>query len=170
MELFATEPISKPSGPESSRLASGVEAVEAAPDTTTSGDAPDAAPELEVSEYVPKRRGSAPQHRMMALTLLDGTTFSVPTRESGVPSEPKPGGEEKEKPRQPSNPRVSSIPSQLTARDIVSALRAAHHGADATEILGKGTDWQAMFAALLSLMLKKNMIADWEFVEELRNI
>jgi hypothetical protein len=27
-----------------------------------------------------------------------------------------------------------------------------------------------MFAALLSLMLKKNLIADWEFIEELRNI
>ena len=51
----------------------------------------------------------------------------------------------------------------------MSALRAVAHGADATEILGE-TDWQALFAALLALLLKKNLIADWEFVEELKNI
>jgi type IV pilus assembly protein PilB len=122
-----------------------------------SEDSPDADPELEVLEYVPTPTASnAP--RMVALTLLDGTTLNLPARAS-IP--PKREGSVP--------PSAGGISDQLTARDLVSALRAVAHGADASEILGS-TDWQAMFAALLSVMLKKNLIADWEFVEELRNI
>jgi hypothetical protein len=55
---------------------------------------------------------------------------------------------------------------ELTARDLIAALRAVSHGADASEILGDNAQWQALFAALLSLLLKKHLIADWEFVEE----
>jgi hypothetical protein len=58
----------------------------------------------------------------------------------------------------------------LTARDLVVALRAVAQGADASEVLGTNERWEAMFAALLSLMLKKHLIADWEFVEELKNL
>jgi hypothetical protein len=57
---------------------------------------------------------------------------------------------------------------QLTARDLVSALRAVAHGADASEILGAEPRWEAMFSALLSVLLKKGLIADWEFIEEFR--
>ena len=57
----------------------------------------------------------------------------------------------------------------LTARDLVAALRAVAHGADASEILGNAR-WEALFAALLSLMLKKHLIADWEFVDEYKKI
>jgi hypothetical protein len=154
MEMFSTEPLSSASAPSS---ASVPEAPMRA--KSPSGDAPDADPELEFSEYVPKRRASHGP-RMVALTLLDGTTLNLPApvRESSVP-------EEKKTDEAP----ASSGPTQLTARDLVSALRAVSHGADASEILGR-TDWQPLFAALLSLMLKKNLIADWEFVEELRNI
>jgi hypothetical protein len=110
---------------------------------------------------------------MVSLTLLDGTTLNLP---EGRTSAPPPEGRvspvppsrrdarESPTPRQP-----SMVPDQLTARDLVSALRAVAHGADASEVLGN-TEWEAMFAALLSLLLKKNLIADWEFVEELRNI
>jgi type IV pilus assembly protein PilB len=140
-----------------------------------SEDSPDAAPELEVSEYVPKSRPPM-RPRMVSLTLLDGTTLDLPGRTSSLPSPPAnsadapppstPAPTTKRDPR-PHTP--IHIGEHLTARDLVSALRAVAHGADATEVLGN-TDWQAMFAALLSLMLKKNLIADWEFVEELRNI
>lgn len=58
----------------------------------------------------------------------------------------------------------------LTARDFVAALRAVSQGADASEVLGADVRWEEMFAALLSLMLKKHHIADWEFVDELRII
>jgi len=44
------------------------------------------------------------------------------------------------------------------------------HGADASEILGAEPQWEAMFSALLSILLRKGLIADWEFVEEFRKI
>jgi type IV pilus assembly protein PilB len=131
------------------------------------GDSPDAAPDLEVSEYVPKPRPVGGP-RMVALTLLDGTTLNLPARSGSQPSIRKEAADASA-PAAARSPNPLGISDQLTARDLVSALRAVAHGADASEILGE-TQWQAMFAALLSLMLKKNLIADWEFIEELRNI
>jgi len=84
--------------------------------------------------------------KMLSLTLLDGTTISLPAKKSVVAQE------------------------GLTARDFVSALRATAHGADATEILGEKPQWEPVVAALLSVMLRKGLIADWEFIEELRKI
>lgn len=109
----------------------------------------------------PQGRG---RRRMVSLTLLDGTTITLPARN------PKSG-------RQGSRASSASEPAPaaaedpgLTARDLVSALRAVSHGADASEILGNNVRWEAMFAALLSLLLKKHLIADWEFVDELKKI
>jgi hypothetical protein len=56
----------------------------------------------------------------------------------------------------------------LTARDLILALRVVAHGADASEVLGNNVRWESLFSALLSLMLKKHLIADWEFVDELK--
>ena len=84
--------------------------------------------------------------KMLSLTLLDGTTISLPAKKSAAAQE------------------------GLTARDFVSALRATAHGADATEILGEKPQWEPVVAALLSVMLRKGLIADWEFIEELRKI
>jgi hypothetical protein len=70
--------------------------------------------------------------------------------------------------------KAKSVPpgesESLTAGDLVAALRAVSHGADASEILGDQVHWQALFAALLSLLLKKHLIADWEFVEEYKKV
>jgi len=85
--------------------------------------------------------------RMLSLTLLDGTQIQLPATK-------KPG----------------AGPEGLTARDFVSALRATAHGADASEILGDKVSWEPVVAALLSILLRKGLIADWEFVEELRKI
>ena len=88
--------------------------------------------------------------RMLSLTLLDGTQISLPAQKKSA----KPG-----------------VPSEsLTARDFVSALRATAHGADASEILGDKVSWEPVVAALLSILLRKGLIADWEFIEELRKI
>ncbi len=106
---------------------------------------------------IPEPAGRAP--RMVALTLLDGTTIQLPARKRKPP--PRETGEPP-----PSRRLGEHGPAELTARDLVSALRAVSHGADATEVLGDNTRWEAMFAALLSLLLKKHLIADWEFVEE----
>ncbi len=119
-------------------------------------EGPDSSPHIEVSEIpMPRRKGKGP--RMVTLTLLDGTKVNLPAK--GAPA----------KKRLPSDPPAKEAPAaegQLTARDLVAALRAVSHGADASEILGENVRWEALFSALLSLMLKKHVIADWEFVEE----
>jgi type IV pilus assembly protein PilB len=107
-------------------------------------------------EPIPSSR--RPRPKMISLTLLDGTSISIP-----APT------------RRPSKPDVEGKPGeefsdQLTARDLVSALRAVAHGAEAGEILGAEPRWEAMFSALLSILLRKGLIADWEFVDEFRKI
>jgi len=122
-------------------------------------EGPDSSPTIEAHEIPMPRRGKGP--RMVTLTLLDGTRVNLPAKTPAV-----------KKQRLPSDPPVAeeappSVAAEgLTARDLVAALRALAHGADASEILGENVRWEAMFSALLSLMLKKHVIADWEFVEE----
>lgn len=93
-----------------------------------------------------KQQAGAP--RMITLTLLDGTQVKLPA-----------------------SPKAQNLsaPGELTARDLVEALRAAADGADVSEVLGENANWQRMFAALLSLMLKKHLVLDWEFVRELKS-
>jgi hypothetical protein len=93
---------------------------------------------------------------MISLTLLDGTTITVPAKKKRAEDEPPPSQPEEED-------------EMLTARDLIAALRAVSHGADATEILGTAR-WESLFAALLSLLLRKHLIADWEFIEEFKKI
>ncbi len=98
---------------------------------------------------VPRAEGSEPRRlrgKMLSLTLLDGTTVQLPKAKG------------------------AKGPETLTARDFVSALRATAHGADATEILGEQQRWEPVVAALLSILLRKGLIADWEFIDELRKI
>ncbi|WP_438009824.1 hypothetical protein WME89_14830 [Sorangium sp. So ce321] len=121
----------------------------------------------------PQGRG---RRRMVSLTLLDGTTITLPARGSKPQQQPQPQPQRQAAPApraaaqsEPPPPIAVDDPG-LTARDLVSALRAVSHGADASEILGNNVRWEAMFAALLSLLLKKHLIADWEFVDELKKI
>jgi type IV pilus assembly protein PilB len=112
----------------------------------------------EVSMPAPPRRKG---RRMITLTLLDGTRVNLPARTSRPPAEHR-------------LPKDAPVPDdatgQLTARDLVAALRAVSHGADASEILGDKARWEPLFAALLELLLKKHLIADWEFVAEYKKI
>jgi hypothetical protein len=85
---------------------------------------------------------------MITLTMLDGTEVRLPAA-TGEAS-------------------VDEGRSELTARDLVEALRAGAGGQDVSQILGTQLDWQRMFAALLSIMLQKRLIMDWEFVRELK--
>lgn len=91
-----------------------------------------------------KETGGRPA--MVTLTLLDGTQVRLPTTQSKA---------------------TKSAPEGLTARDLIEALRAESGGADMSEVLGKELSWQRLFAALLSLLLKKHLVHDWEFVREL---
>lgn len=125
---------------------------EAAPSTTRSSppssvtaageDGARKAAPARAEEGEPRRRP-----RMVNLTLLDGTTISLPAKKKEAPHA-----------------------EGLTARDFVSALRATANGADASDILGDQVRWEPVVAALLSILLRKGLIADWEFVEELRKI
>ncbi len=92
------------------------------------------------------RRGSRGKKApAIALTLLDGTQILLPSA--------KPPDE-----------------ATVTARDIVSALRARAHGADATEILGADPKWESYVVALISLLLRKGLVSDRELVDELSKI
>ena len=122
---------------------------------------PDSGPQIEAREIsmpAPKRGGG----RMVTLTLLDGTKVNLPAREPTPPP--------MQAVKAPSSAPAAGQGNELTARDLVAALRAVAHGADATEILGDDVRWEALFSALLSLLLKKQLIADWEFVEEYKKV
>jgi type IV pilus assembly protein PilB len=136
--------------PQSSSGATGVEEPPRPPARSVpDGDSPDAWPEVEARAVeMPVRKGGP---RLVALTLLDGTKVLLPAR-------PR---KNKETPSPPA-------PDHLTARDLISALRAVSQGADAREILGEKVPLDAIVAALMSILLKKGLIADWEFVDELR--
>ncbi|WP_438019580.1 hypothetical protein WMF18_11115 [Sorangium sp. So ce315] len=114
----------------------------------------------------PQGRG---RRRMVSLTLLDGTTITLPARGTKPQRQASPSSHRAAVQSDPPPAPAADDPG-LTARDLVSALRAVSHGADASEILGNNVRWEAMFAALLSLLLKKHLIADWEFVDELKKI
>jgi len=98
----------------------------------------------------PPAQGGA---RMITVTLLDGTKINLPAKKRKA-AESANGGEH----------------DDLTARDLVAALRAVAHGADASEVLGQDVKWEKLFAALLSVLLRKHLIADWEFVNEYKKI
>ena len=89
---------------------------------------------------------------MITVTLLDGTKVRLPSRKSRH------------------DESAATDHEHLTARDLVAALRAVSHGADASEVLGANVSWEKLFAAILSVLLKKHLIADWEFVDEFRKI
>lgn len=123
------------------------------------------------STAIPTPRGRAP--RMMSLTLLDGTTISLPApRKKRTAEAPKtPAREEVAAPEDAHAPESTrDMHATLTARDLVDVLRAIAGGADPRTLLGEEVRWEMMFAALLSTLLKKQLIADWEFVEELSRV
>jgi type IV pilus assembly protein PilB len=122
-------------------------------------EAPDSGPQIEAREIsmpLPKKGGA----KTITLTLLDGSKVNLPARQAA----------QRRNVKRRSLPPTNAEGGELTARDLVAALRAVSHGADATEILGDNVHWEALFSALLSLLLKKHLIADWEFVEEYKKI
>ncbi|HEY6080280.1 MAG TPA: hypothetical protein VIW29_15810 [Polyangiaceae bacterium] len=132
------------------------------PSADASEEGPESYPQIEAHEIPLPPRGKGA--RMVTLTLLDGTKVNLPAKSAARPT----------KARVPTDPPAAEplapTAEGLTARDLAAALRALSHGADASEILGEHVRWEAMFSALLSLLLKKHLIADWEFVEEYKKV
>lgn len=85
--------------------------------------------------------------KMLRLTLLDGTEVALPTRRSS------------------SSPEELSVETDLTSRDLVRALLLRGQGGDVGEVLPEDR-WETLFAVLLSVLLRKGLVADWEFIEE----
>jgi type IV pilus assembly protein PilB len=113
------------------------------------------APLLEVREvdlsHKTRKRGRQ-------LTLLDGTTIKLPTTEAKKAAT---------SPRRRSEPAPAE---DLTAADLLAALRAAAHGVDSGDLLGESLRWEKAMAALLSLLLRKHLILERELLDELKKI
>lgn len=125
-----------------------------------SGDSPDAEPEIEAREIVVKPKFGGP---MIAITMLDGTTIQLPQR--------KKKREALNDDEAPISESGAESVGGLTARDLIAALRAVAQGHDAGgAVLGDDGKWEKLYATLLSLLLRKGLIADWEFIEELRKM
>jgi type IV pilus assembly protein PilB len=107
-------------------------------------------PEIDVEHEPATSATKTGAAALRALTFLDGTALAIPARSKSRPA--------------------SAPPNEFTTRDLISALRLMAHGADASDILGENPRIEAMFAALLSLMLKRGLITDHDFVEEYRKI
>jgi type IV pilus assembly protein PilB len=116
------------------------EPVAAAPPREARAEAP---PETAAPRRAPKSGGP----KFVTMTLLDGTTVRLP-----VSSGPSPDGE-------------TRADERLTARDLVKALDARALGENTADVLGDAS-WEALFSTLLSILLRKGLVADWEFVEE----
>jgi len=93
--------------------------------------------------------GPSKSPRMITLTMLDGTRVNLPS----------PG----------STGKGVAPEHSLTAADLVSALHARAEGKDVSEVIGKELGWERLFATMLTLLIRKGLIADWEFVDELKD-
>ncbi len=116
---------------------------------------PDSSPQVDVRQLsMPKpKKGSA--RRMITMTLLDGSQVTLPARRPRL--------------RAPTDPPQSDA-DHLTAHDILQALRAKLHGQDASEVLGDHGRWEALVSAIISVLLKKHLVADWELTDELKRL
>lgn len=122
--------------------------------------APDSGVPIPSRQVPPPKKGK--QGRMITLTLLDGTQVTLPARRRAAP-DAEPTDVHKAAPSAP----AAAPGHALTARDLVEALCAVSHGTDASDVLGEDVKWEAIVGALLATLLKKHLVADWEFVEEL---
>jgi type IV pilus assembly protein PilB len=84
--------------------------------------------------------------RPVTLTFLDGTTVNIPGETDATPS---------------------AADDALTTSDLVAALLARAQGADVSDVL-PNPKWETLLATLLTVLMRKGLVADWEFVEELK--
>jgi type IV pilus assembly protein PilB len=130
-------------------------AVQAAAAPAVAAKVDEDGPSLEVREIELPR--NARKRAQLKLTLLDGTTIKMPTDGRKRRGEAEP-------------PSAPSSDQDITAADLLSALRAAAHGADPGEVLGAELRWERMMAAVLALLMRKHLILDRELIEELKKI
>jgi type IV pilus assembly protein PilB len=125
------------------RGAAEATAVEAREEEEDEDEGPSAKP----SPAPAPRRGPGPG--FLTLTLLDGTTVRLPSKPTAATTD-----EGKAQPER-----------GLTTRDLIHALTARAAGKDVSGVLPEDA-WEPLLAALLSVLLRKGLVADWEFVAE----
>jgi hypothetical protein len=141
---------------------------------------------LPEGKELPHKRPMTGAERLMSLTLLDGTRLALPVRR--LKKEEEGGGEPPRRPRSVPPPldatpaplsrplRVSQPPAEIrpevayTARDLIAALRASAHGVDAADLIGQEPKWQSILAALVAVMLRRGLIDEKEFIDELNKV
>jgi len=129
------------------------------PEAAPPAPAPEPQRPTEPSAKKKKKRATEPpaaakkgKPRMITMTLLDGTTVRLPTPKGATGGDDSEAQEEEEE-------------ASLTASDLVAALLARSQGADVSDVL-KDERWEPLVATLLRILLRKGLVADWEFVEE----
>lgn len=100
---------------------------------------------------------------MVALTLLDGTTLTLPARSS----KPAPVVPETLV-SAPDDASPDATIDQPPPSELITALRAITAGESPTALLDGKARWETLFAALLSLLVKKRLITEAELLEELK--
>lgn len=85
-----------------------------------------------------------PAGGFVTLTLLDGTVVKLPSPTKKAKTEEVRG---------------------LTTRDLIHALHARAAGKDVSKVLPEEA-WEPVVATLLTILLRKGLVADWEFVDE----
>lgn len=88
--------------------------------------------------------------KMITLTLLDGTSVRLPAPGSKAAEEDEPEEEEERR---------------VMASDVIRALLRRAQGEDVSDVLPDDR-WEVLFATVLTLLIRKGLIADWEFAEE----
>jgi type IV pilus assembly protein PilB len=114
------------------------------PDLAEPAKAPATEPAEPEAEPLTLRRPKKKGPKMITLTLLDGSKVRLPA---------------------PASPESDEAEEQLTTRDLLTALVARTQGKDVSRVL-PDAHWESLFAALLSILMRKGLVADWEFVEE----
>lgn len=147
-----TDPVAEPAPEDPAHMAPAdaqpEEAREEAPALRASPKEAREAPGLEVLEDEEPAPAEPEKPRFITMTLLDGTQVRLPAAA-------KKGEEE----------TLARAGQGLTARDLVKALKARADGRDTQDILGDAS-WETLYATMLSILLRKGLVADWEFVEE----
>jgi hypothetical protein len=123
-------------------------------------------------EPTTRPRGRSKSGKLMSLTLLDGTTLALP-----MPSRPSKRKESlvgsmtetRLGPEEVVDEHLAGTDA-LQVRDILAALRAAAHGVDPSEALGRHAKWEAMLAVVLAILIRKGVITEDELLEEMRKI
>lgn len=125
--------------------------------------------------------------KMIALTLLDGTTLALPVQrqakkvrrdslikalrapqeEPATAQEPQPEAQRVPSSVPPARQEDQEAPSAQPT-DLVAALRAIARGTEPATVLGDGVGVETVLASVISLLLRKGLISDDELTDELK--